>query len=173
MILKLYRLIPLAVLALLPLGCTSETPTPEEKIEAAMEESAVVPEGDPTTPLETLPPAKFPEAVFMIQKGDRSGIIAVTDIAHGEADKANWSRLALGSNGMSYDLRVQFLGHGDTGDLYGYTIYEPYPESTDADPTKAKEAKSGEIEFKGQDILFFEDEENGVHYHLSPIMSKD
>lgn len=160
------RFLPLLLLALLPIACTSqpsesasseEEPTEYETVTTetmTIETVEVVSEG------QDLPQAKFSDAVIYVEAPNIKG---TTQLGNGSTQTAQF-----GSGDFVYSVHLEYLGHGETGDLYGYSIYVPIPENAKDSLSLQEEQFAGEVEFVGEALVLAEDEEAKAVYKLLP-----
>ena len=67
---------------------------------------------------------------------------------------AGWNRLACGIDRISYDARLEYLGHGTTGDRYRITLRPPRQE-TEPDDETAPAVYDAEVDFSGPPLPVF------------------
>lgn len=163
------RLLPLCVFALFPIACsqqpaassatTEETPTDSAQ-DDMVTETVVTESLDNEAGRPILPPAKFPNAVVYIEAPNIKG---TTQLRGEPLQTAQY-----GSGDFIYTVHLEYLGQGDEGDLYGYSIYVPLAETEKGALAFMEEQFAGEVEFAGSELVLAKDEEAKAIYKLLP-----
>jgi len=142
----------LAFLGICMVGC-SERPAPVVTGQQGAQQEAAQ---------NHLPLASYPTAKLEIEKPNARKCSVSIDFSRWPR-VSSWNRLACGINYITYDARIEYLGHSAKGDRYKITILQPYEEDekhVDAVPI----AYDGEIDYMGGDQKVYES--SGVTFTL-------
>lgn len=160
------RFLPLVALALFPVACSQQPAATDSTAEAPTEYDRISTEIMMVETIEIdatkteLPEAKFPNAVIYVEAPHIKGTT--------QFGGASMQTAQFGSGDYFYAVHLEYLGHGEKGDRYGYSIYAPFPESDIVNPAFKEEQFAGEVEFEGVELILAKDEEAKAIYKILP-----
>ena len=153
---KTYILLSLAFIGIAFSGCS------KRPAQVGSEQQNGQPTGEPAISRNHLPIARYPTAKLEIEKPNERKCSVWVDFSRWPNTPV-WNRLECGIHFISYDARIEYLGHSAKGDRYRITVLQPYKEGekhVEAVPV----AYDAEIDYLGGDQKVFE--VSGVSFTL-------